>query len=563
MTVNLRSPARWREPLLVWTTAIVLAVVLTYPYAWQLGSAGRVDSGDGQFAIWNTAWVARTIVVDPVNVFNANIFHPHRGTLAFSEANLGAGIMAAPVYWLSGGNPYAAHNSVLLLSFVLAAVGTYYLTRHLSGSRAAAAVAGVLFAYCPYIFARTAHVQLLLTAGLPFSMLAFHRLVERHTAGRAVVVGATLGAQGLSCGYYGYFAGLMVGIGVIYYAVVRRLGTQPRYWATVGVAAVIALGIVVPFLLPYLALQADGAFAERTLAEAQTHAADWRSYLASSAISHGWLLPLIGRWNDVLFPGFLATLLAAFGVWTAVRDRAGRSPSRETAVLYLLIGGLAMWASFGPDAGLYTLLHEGVPGFALMRVPSRLGVVVSLAVAVLAAFGVASVASRAGQVAAAGLALAAVLELTAVPLTTRPVPPVPVVYRLLSRLPDGPVAEFPFFWDRRNFYRHGYYMLNSTAHWKPLVNGYSDYIPPDFLDMAVPVSSFPAMEAFKLLEARGVRYVVFHLRFYDRRSREKLLDAIDSYQRYLRPLWREGEDWLFEIAEYPDLAAYASTAGEG
>ena len=58
--------------------------------------------------------------------------------------------------------------------------------------------------------------------------------------------------------------------------------------------------------------------------------------------------------------------------------------------------------------------------------------------------------------------------------------------------------------------------------------------------MAVPVSSFPAMEAFKLLEDAGARYVVFHLHFYDRRSREKLLDAIDSYQRYLRPLWRGG-----------------------
>ena len=28
---------------------------------------------------------------------------------------------------------------------------------------------------------------------------------------------------------------------------------------------------------------------------------------------------------------------------------------------------------------------------------------------------------------------------------------------------------------------HAIYMLNSTAHWMPLVNGYSDYIPPDFV----------------------------------------------------------------------------------
>ena len=34
-------------------------------------------------------------------------------------------------------------------------------------------------------------------------------------------------------------------------------------------------------------------------------------------------------------------------------------------------------------------------------------------------------------------------------------------------------------------------MLNSTAHWQPLVNGYSDHIPADFRKTVVPLSSFP------------------------------------------------------------------------
>jgi hypothetical protein len=95
-------------------------------------------------------------------------------------------------------------------------------------------------------------------------------------------------------------------------------------------------------------------------------------------------------------------------------------------------------------------------------------------------------------------------------------------------------------------------MLHSTVHWNPLINGYSDYIPPDFREMVIPVSSFPALEAFKLLEARGARYVIFHLQFYDSRSREKLLDALERYEPYLRTLWREGDEWLFEIVRYPE-----------
>src|SRR6185503_3599455 len=104
----------------------------TLPMAVRIGHVGRVDNGDGQLSIWNVAWVARTLVVDPRHVFDANIFYPNRGTLAYSESNLGAGILAIPVYWATR-NPYAAHNFVVLLAFVLSLAGTYYLVRYLTG----------------------------------------------------------------------------------------------------------------------------------------------------------------------------------------------------------------------------------------------------------------------------------------------------------------------------------------------------------------------------------------------------------------------------------------------
>jgi hypothetical protein len=126
----------------------ILTAVMTWQVIARIGSVARIDNADGEFGIWNIAWVARALVTNPRHVFDANIFFPHKGTLAYSEANLGAGFLAIPVYWISR-NPYAANNFVLLLSFVLSGTAMYYLARYLSGSRPAATVAAICFAFCP------------------------------------------------------------------------------------------------------------------------------------------------------------------------------------------------------------------------------------------------------------------------------------------------------------------------------------------------------------------------------------------------------------------------------
>jgi hypothetical protein len=112
-------------------------------------------------------------------------------------------------------------------------------------------------------------------------------------------------------------------------------------------------------------------------------------------------------------------------------------------------------------------------------------------------------------------------------------------------------VELPFFYRRHDFPRHAIYMLYSTYHWQPLVNGYSDYIPADFRDMVVVVSSFPALESFKRLEPIAPRYVVFHMNMYDRINRPRVEARIQEFSPYLRLLIREGDVWLYEIVGWP------------
>src|SRR5262249_4592260 len=150
------------------------------------------------------------------------------------------------------------------------------------------------------------------------------------------------------------------------------------------VAALVAASTSLPLLLAYVEFQRSTGFV-RPLAASDRYSADWQAYLASAAYAHGWILALIGHWNEVLFPGFIITLFALIGFIVGVR-KAGRM--HEATVMYAGLGVLALWASFGPQAGLYRLLYAGVPAFSLMRAPSRFGIVVLLAEAVLAGIGV-------------------------------------------------------------------------------------------------------------------------------------------------------------------------------
>ena len=272
--------------------AVLLTTAFTYPIAPRLGSVGRFDTGDGHWSIWCVAWVSHALATNPAGLFDANIFAPHRDTLAYSENNIVAGVLGLPAYLLTG-NPYATHNLSMLLGIGLAFVGAYALARYLTRDTGASIVAAIGFAFCPFLFARTAHIQLMLFFGLPIAMLAMHRLVDAPSAGRGVALGLALAVQALACGYYGIFAGLLTALGLPFFAVTRGRWRSPRYWLCGAIAAATAIAPVVPFFLPYIRVQGELGFT-RSVEEAAYYSADLQAWLASSAWAHRWY-PAVAR----------------------------------------------------------------------------------------------------------------------------------------------------------------------------------------------------------------------------------------------------------------------------
>lgn len=171
-------------------------------------------------------------------------------------------------------------------------------------------------------------------------------------------------------------------------------------------------------------------------------------------------------------PGFFVLLLASIVMWLAL-PHDGAFPVPRT---YIVLAAAGAMLSLGAQVTAFNVaIGEGVypaglPPFNMLRAPARVGVLYTIALAVLAGFGSAALVQRLRSqaarvaVAAAMLAVINVELMTAVPEMPRVGRP-PEAYAWLNTAPPGPVLEFPL-------HRNGWGLYWSLYHRNPVISGY-------------------------------------------------------------------------------------------
>ena len=101
------------------------------------------------------------------------------------------------------------------------------------------------------------------------------------------------------------------------------------------------------------------------------------------------------------------------------------------------------------------------------------------------------------------------LEAFRAPLGYTPFSEIPPVYATLADQAGAVVIELPFHEQRRS-YGGATYMLNSTSHWRPILNGYSGFSPRSYDETFASAQSFPDEASLGALRARGVTHVIVH-----------------------------------------------------
>src|SRR5262249_24366629 len=107
---------------------VLLTVLLAWPQALHMRDA-VANHDDPYFSAWRLAWIAHALRVDPSRLFDANIFYPEPRTLAYSDATLLEGALAAPFLW-AGLSPVLIYNLLLLGAIAASGLGMFVLVRH-------------------------------------------------------------------------------------------------------------------------------------------------------------------------------------------------------------------------------------------------------------------------------------------------------------------------------------------------------------------------------------------------------------------------------------------------
>lgn len=543
----------WLLPLLVFA---LVAVLQTWPVAANISTrvpgtaTWAFDESTFIWNIWNFKHSLLDLHTSPLH--SDLIWRPLGIDLILYTYNFFNALAGLPL--LLAFSPAVASNLTVLLATFLSGLGAYLLAldvlrrskRDLSDAnlRLAALVGGIIYAIGSNraVYAALGHYDMVTTQWLPFYALYFLRTLRRPTVKNAGMAGLFFALAALAEMIFASFLALLSAILLL--ASWRGLKARRKALLYAGIAALVAVVLWSPVLVPIAREFTRGDYALEGWGESIKLSAD-----AVGLVTPTNLNPLFGgneatgqNWRDALravetgdsrfgdintvFLGWVTLALALVGALAARRKLAAWI---WTALVFgVLVLGPLLQINGRFRFSLDNLLPEGVTvplPFALLhyipfvsanRAPNRNSVILMLALAVLAAYGVAAVFSWIGGIrrgdprssaqangrgdprsplsggqaengrgrprvaptlaAAIGVLLAAAIIVEHLPA---PIPTtdatIPAVYENIAAEPgDFAIMQLPLGW-RNSFGVLGSEQTNlqyfQTAHGKPMIGG--------------------------------------------------------------------------------------------
>jgi hypothetical protein len=508
--------------------------------------------GDSLESVYLIAWNVHQFFRDPLHLFDANMLYPHPHSLTFTDHQLLSSLAVAPVVWVSG-NPVLAYNLAVALACLFAAMVGRHIARALGCDDVGAWAAGALYGFHTYQVNEAPRIQILFHAFLGLALLQLVRYLKDGERRHAWLTALFMLLQALCSNYLLLYGCVILGLVTLAFLVARPRETAARL-PLLALAGGLAALVYLPIGLPYvLASETYGYARELPIGiDLQHYVSTAPGNLLYGPIGAKVRLQMLGPH----FVGFASLGLAAVAIVAGRRGGGRILAPRIWVPAAALFAALLVTLSLGSEArafghdlgpGPYRLLWR-LPGFHLMRLPERLGLLAMLFMALLVARALTVVRPR--WLAILLAALVPLEHLSSVPVTDRiPVgDQVPSLYRWLASQPVTALAEVPIRGEGL-VRKESLDMYFSAYHWKPIVHGYASY--PTQLNRLLrrAAAQFPSETALQVFARIGLDTVVVH------RGRQEGWDLYHQLQgatreaRFRELLAASGQDVFSAIPE--------------
>jgi hypothetical protein len=332
------------------------------------------DPGDPYLNTWILHWDWRAVFHDPLHLFDANIFYPHKLSLAFSENMIGAAVFGFPFYF-AGFAPITVYNIVFLLGMFLSGLGAWALAREMTGDGTASLIAGIFYEFVPFRFSHLPHIQMQWGGFLPLALLFLWRFFRTKRSADLVWFSLLFAWNALANVHFGIFGGLAFLLTCAICLTRERLWMSRRVTSRIALALSASLLLIAPIYAPYF-VAAHLYHFRRSLGEIAY-------FSATTLLDAGRRNKLYGRLTArfeapecQLFFGFLVPLLAIVALLQKTDKPAPlppesrpKPPGRLDAIIAFLVAmRIALALTGGFRIGRLLSVHDPTPLSSLIFV---------------------------------------------------------------------------------------------------------------------------------------------------------------------------------------------------
>ncbi|HUB92519.1 MAG TPA: hypothetical protein VL945_01015 [Candidatus Saccharimonadales bacterium] len=393
---------------------LIISLAMFWNISGNFGSAVPNGGGDVYQSMWGLWWVPYAVfALHQSPYITQYLFSPIGANLVSQTMSPLAGIITAPLQAVAG--VAATYNTIFFLSFALGGLFMFMLARYLVKNDCAAFIAGLVFAFSPMHIAQAySHLQWTTIEFIPlfvlFLLLMIREKKKKYALYSAIAFIFLTFAGDIEQGIM--MVAFAIAAVIILLVMERKDILNRHFLVNAALLGIFILVLGSPFLISisqHLGTALSSANQLDDIAHNMLYSDNLASFFLPSyyngifhGVSLGYVSSVYGTTyqgvqytpditEKVSYIGFSVILLALLALYHEHRKNRMRDIIFWIAIL-VVFGLLAVGPNIqiGSTAtGIPTLysIYRVIPGFNLVREPGRFDVVVTLALAVLAAIG--------------------------------------------------------------------------------------------------------------------------------------------------------------------------------